>query len=576
MPARVLGLVFSLHGSAVCLAEDGRLVRAVNLERLVRRKHAAGVPASMLGELRRHAGEGRFSIWSQLLDGRAIEILEATRLLLEYATGERDPRRAGLDLVVVHVPFGDDYREERARLGAFFDGIPTEFDVEHHALHAHHAYLSSPFPAAAILTVDGQGEDLARTGGVPVSTAFWDGTGGRAHPLGEVLAPSSLGRLYMYATFFLGFASEQEGTTMALASYGTPAFFERARDTWRLLPGGAFELPAPDDPTAKPGELAFARAMERYCPPRGRTDPILPEHKDVAFAVQRVTEEVMVHAASALRARTGREQLAMAGGVALNCVANARVLREAGFDEIYVAPNAGDCGLAAGAALFGHHVLRGAAVRTPPRSDGLGRVYSREAILEAIDAEPRVAHASVADLEDEVARRIAAGGIVGWFEGGSEFGPRALGRRSLLADPRTPASKERLDHEIKMREWFRPYCPSVLRERASEWFDLRGESPYMLLAVPVRPDRVARIPAVVHVDGTARIQTVDAATEPRYHGLLRAFERRTGIPLLLDTSFNVRGEPLVETPANAIRCFLRMGLDALAIGDYLVTRRRGD
>jgi carbamoyltransferase len=292
---------------------------------------------------------------------------------------------------------------------------------------------------------------------------------------------------------------------------------------------------------------------------------------DWAHCVQRVTEEIVVNAAQGLHDRTGHTRLAVAGGVALNCVANARILEKTPFKEFYAMPNAGDCGLAVGSALYGYHEVLGISRREAPATDYLGRVYADDEIRVALDASG-VAYEKCDDVERVAAALIAKGAIIGWFQGGSEHGPRALGHRSILADPRTPASKARLDAEIKRREWFRPYAPSVLADRADEYFETMGPSPYMLQAVQARPLARERAPGIVHVDNSARMQTVTMEQEPRYYRLISRFAELTGVPIVLNTSFNGYGEPVVERPEDALAAFRAMGLDALVLGDYLVRR----
>jgi carbamoyltransferase len=280
----------------------------------------------------------------------------------------------------------------------------------------------------------------------------------------------------------------------------------------------------------------------------------------------------MLHVARGLHARTDSDRLAVAGGVGLNCVANAKILEHTPFREIYVFPNAGDRGLSVGAALYGYHVMMEGHERHPLAHDYLGPTAAESEIVDALRASPDTTFRKSADIAAECATLVASGDIIGWVQGGAEFGPRALGHRSILADPRTTASKERLDRDIKRREWFRPYAPSVLAEHADEYFEMLGPSPYMLLAVNTRPEVRDKVPGIVHVDGSARVQTVERAVEPLYHRLISKFHEITGVPLVLNTSFNGYGEPMVESPHDALAAMQSMGLDALAMGDYLVTR----
>jgi carbamoyltransferase len=546
---RVLGVSFSGHGSAVCLVEDGRIVAASNLERLTRVKFALStVPpyARMVaGMLKKAFGFERLP--------PIANFYEVFPEMLKSVSGESDLTRADVDLVVkTHdnirpIPAFPGPYDEFCR---YFSGTETFFDLEHHLCHAYQAYLCSPFEDTAILTIDGTGENLDRLGGRAISTSMAEGIDSRVSVLSEVLWPSSVGGMYSSVTQHLGFHEEQEGNTMALAPFGTERFYEQVRhDAIDLLDDGGFQFPL------REGErrLEYLAQMGEFCAPRERGGPITQDHYDLAWSCQALAEDVIVHVARAIHARTGKPRLALAGGVALNCVANARILRETPFDEIYVMPNAGDRGLAAGAALYGYHVLLDGTERHPPPHDYLGRSASDAEINGTLRTASNTAFRKSDDIASECAELVAKGRIVGWVQGGAEFGPRALGHRSILADPRTVASKERLDRDIKRREWFRPYAPSVLAERASEYFEVLGPSPYMLLAVDTRTTVRDEVPAIVHVDGSARVQTVARDVEPLYHRLISKFEEITGVPLVLNTSFNGYGEPMVETTEDAVK-----------------------
>jgi carbamoyltransferase len=563
---KVLGLSFSGHGTAICLVEDGRVFSAVNLERLTRVKFSlATVPAygmALAGVLTQSFGFGEVPPIADFYD--------VFPKMLQAVCGESEFKNAGIDLVVkTHDnirPIPGDL-EPYEQFCNIFSATRTEFDVEHHLCHAYQAYLSSPFDDAAILTIDGTGENLARLGGLSISTTMADGRDGRVSVLSEVVVPNSVGALYSSVTGHLGFREEQEGNTMALASFGTDRFYRRVRDdAVDLLDDGRFELR--QRPTGD--GLRYLDDMREFCPRRERGAPLTQDHYDVAWSCQAITEEIIVHVARALQARTGQRRLAAAGGVALNCVANAKILSETSFEEIYVMPNAGDRGLALGAALYGYHVVLGGGERHPPEHDYLGPAPTHAEIVAALRDATDTEFKRSDDIAGECAALVAKGRIIGWVQGGGEFGPRALGHRSILADPRTPASKERLDSEIKRREWFRPYAPSVLAEHADEYFEMPGPSPYMLLAVNTRVAVRDKVPAIVHVDGTARVQTVTRDIEPLYHRLISRFHEITGVPLVLNTSFNGYGQPMVETPADAVEAMRSMSLDAVAIGDYLV------
>jgi carbamoyltransferase len=565
---RVLGLAFSGHGSSMCLVEDGRVACAVNLERLTRTKFSlCSIPA-----LREFTAAYRMELTQAEKPAPVFDFYEVFPEMLAYVTGERELGKAGIDMIVrgpdtilefpgLEQPYQDFLR--------YFGSIPTHFDLEHHLCHAYQAFLCSPFDDAAILTVDGAGENLQRHGGHGICATLGIGEGSRIEVLSETSSWFSIGAIYSRVTRHLGFREEQEGNTMALASFGTPLFFEMIRDTVQFRDDGTYHF----EWDAQADDFVWARRMEAFCPRRLRNEPITDLHKDVAYACQALAESLLLHLARDLHKRSGKRRLAMAGGVALNCVANSRILRETPFEELYVMPNAGDRGLAAGGALYGYHVVGGSNDRHPPLHDYLGRSYSESEILRALDATPEVRFRKSDDIASDGARLVAAGRVIGWVQGGAEFGPRALGHRSLIADPRTLESKERLDREIKRREWFRPYAPSVLAEHADDYFEMSGGSPYMLQAPPARARARERTPGIVHVDGTARVQTVERAVEPRYHALISKFYELTGVPLVLNTSFNGYGEPMVETPADALRAFDGMRFDVLAVGDYLAWRK---
>jgi carbamoyltransferase len=562
---RVLGLSFSGHGSSVCLVEDGRIVAAMNLERLTRVKFAlATVPgyrSLLTAVLKRSFGIEH--------PPQFADFYEVFPRMLESVCGESELAKADIDLVVKthdNIQPNSDDPEPYTQFCEYFADTETFFDLEHHLCHAYQAYLCSPFEDAAILTIDGRGESLERLDGRAISTTLAQGQGDRVAVLSEIPWPHSVGGMYAAATRHLGFQDEQEGNTMALAAFGGDRYYRLAREeSFELLDDAAFEIrrrPSPDG-------FVYADRMTELCEPRSRDEPFTEDHYDLAWGIQKFTEEIVLHLIRALHGRTGSSRLAIAGGVGLNCVANERILRETPFEELYVMPNAGDRGLAAGAALYGYHVVLGGAERHPPAHDYLGPPATEAQIVSAVRSAEDTEFKRSDDIAGECAELVAKGRIIGWVQGGAEFGPRALGHRSILADPRTAESKERLDGEIKRREWFRPYAPSVLAEHADEYFEMAGPSPYMLLAPNARDAVRDEVPAIVHVDGSARVQTVERQVEPLYHRLISRFHELAGVPLVLNTSFNGYGEPMVETPRDALDAMRSMSLDAVAIGDYL-------
>jgi len=566
--ARVLGLIFSGHGSSMCLVEDGSIKRAINAERLTRDKFSlVGLPNHRDFFMSR-----RYNVAEDASQQSFHNFFEVFPRMLEYTTGAPTIEAAELDLVVktpdnIKPIWGEDDARYQ-RFLKMFEGTQTCFELEHHLCHAYQAFLTSPFEEAAILTIDGSGEYLDRRKGGAICASLGRNHGVDVNIYKEVPVMSSLGGLYASHTRHLGFNAEQEGNTMALAAFGNEDYWERLKDIPALRVDGNFQLKW----NTREQKPEWMVQMEAWCPPRQKNEPFEQHHMDMAWGVQHLTEECMLNAARGLVQRTGLKQLAVAGGVALNCVANARILAETPIEQIHVMPNAGDKGLAAGAALYGYHVVLGHQERHPPRHDYHGKSYTDDEIRIAIEQADGVTSRHSGDISSEAAALLAEGRIIGWVQGGSEYGPRALGHRSILADPRTQASKERLDQEIKRREWFRPYSPSVLAECADEYFEMNGPSPYMLQAVMARPEKRAEIAGVVHIDGTARVQTVEQGVEPRYYRLISEFRRRTGVPVVLNTSLNGYGEPMVETPDDAIATLKSMGLDALAIGDWLVWR----
>ncbi len=419
--------------------------------------------------------------------------------------------------------------------------------VPHHVAHAASAYLAGPHRTASVLVVDGRGERASHLAGRAVD--------GRLKVLAIQHLPHSLGALYEGLTAHLGFRrSSDEYKVMALASYGEPAFLPALRRLVRPTGDGGFAV--------RPFEWTS------FTPPRRPGEDWRPEHADLAASVQRRLEEVLLDLARWLHRRTGDRALVMAGGVALNCVANSRLAERGPFDRVWVQPAAGDAGTALGAALW-TAAAEGEPVR-PMTTAALGREWSADELAGRLRA-AGVPYERSADPAETAAALLAGGAVVAWFQGRSEYGPRALGHRSLLADPRPPDTVHRLNR-IKGREAFRPVAPMVVLERAAEIFDGPLPSPYMLFVHRVRPRWRRRIPAVVHVDGTARVQTVARDEEPLLHRLLEAFERRTGVPVLVNTSLNTEGRPMVDDPRDALECFGASPIDALVLGPFVVRR----
>jgi carbamoyltransferase len=417
-----------------------------------------------------------------------------------------------------------------------------------------------------VLVMDGFGDVSA--------TSAYVGSGNRLDCRWRGSFFDSLGMLYTLVTYHLGFGPFEEGTVMALAACGGDTYAEKFRDLVHFEKGGQFSLNRDYLRHDRYGQVRpFTRKfLDVFGPPRRRQEPITDHHRDLAFALQATAEETVLHVVRALAATHPSRNLCLTGGVALNCVANARILRDTDYRQVWVPPCASDTGAPLGSALWHQHQTLGRPRAFELTHPFYGTRYSEEEIVHALDqAGLSYRRLREDELIAEVARRLAEGQIVGWFQDRFEMGPRALGNRSILADPRNVAIKDELNRRIKQREPFRPFAPAVLVERASEFFEIDQPDPFMTMAPRVRPEKVAQIPAAVHVDGTARIQTVDRAANPRYYRLIEEFGRLTGVPVILNTSFN-RREPIVASPADAVACYLQTGMDALVTGDTIAVR----
>jgi carbamoyltransferase len=551
----VLGLNAYSHDAAAALLVDGRLVFAAEEERYDRTKHSSAFPRQAIVAALAHAGLAPADIdrvafcWRRDM-ARVRKALYVLRRLPASLPFLRE-RPEGLPPRLAYLRSIRGLPGDLAALGI---GAPVEY-VEHHLAHAVQAWRFGPAEDAVVVTADGMGEWTA--------TATWRAGDRGLVRLAERCYPQSLGKVYAAVTQHLGFRPDaDEGKTMGLAPYGRPRLVPEFRKLVRHDPERLYkiDLRAFAYPLGKT-EMAGAPFARRFGPARRPEGPIEPAHEDLAFAAEAVLEEVLVEVARGLRGPS--PHLGLAGGLFLNCAVNGRIAREAGFDSLFVFPAAGDAGAAAGAAA---HVAQMA--RTELSHAFLGDAFDAGAIGATLEG--RGAR-TVADPSAAAAEALARGKVVGWFQGRMEFGPRALGARSILADPRDPGIKDRLNREVKFREGFRPFAPSVLEEKAAEWFLSPRPSPFMLLTFPVRPERRAEVPGVVHVDGSARIQTVGREPELLpFRRLIEAFAARTGVPLVLNTSFNVRGEPIVRTPAEALACFDRSGLDVLVIGNRVL------
>ncbi len=551
----VIGISAFFHESACCLMRDGRLVAAAEEERFSRVKHDPRLPVAAFRWCLRRGGLG-------IADVDCVAFYESPAKKLARQLRAGVPAAAAGDSA-----WRDPGRPERAiREDLGYEGPLLTFD--HHLSHAASAFFFSGFPAAAVLTVDGVGEWATTTYGRAAGTAI--------EPFEEVEFPHSLGLLYSTLTAYLGFAvNDGEYKVMGLAPYGEPRYVGEMRQLVSAAADGQFRLDLDYFDFIR-GSRMYSDALPRLFgqPPRRREEEITPFHQDVARSLQVVLEEILLEKVRYLHARTGLPDLCMAGGVALNVVANGRIRREGPFERLFVQPAAGDSGGCLGAAALAHVQMTGRHPGTAPlRHVFLGPSWTAEEIADLLAATglPGEDFRGREDaLLETVAGRLAAGQVVGWFHGAMELGPRALGARSLLADAREPGMRDRLNRLVKKREAFRPFAPSVLAAHAGEHFDLGQASPFMLATCRVISP--LGLPAVTHVDGSARPQTVEPETAPRFAALLEAFHRRTGCPLLVNTSFNVRGEPIVRSPVDALFCMGVSGIDALVLEDFLIDR----
>jgi carbamoyltransferase len=585
----ILGISAYYHDSAAVLLQEGGIIAAAQEERFSRRKNDERFPRHAVSFCLQAAGLAMEDLDAVVFYDKPI--IKFARLLESYLS----VAPAGWATFPRALPgWLGEKLNLRSTLRYELKGLPAATPIlftEHHQSHAASAFFPSPFERAAILTVDGVGEWA--------TTTLGRGEENRIEVFQELRFPHSLGLLYSAFTAYCGFRiNSGEYKLMGLAPYGEPAFVDAIQDHLiDVKADGSFKLNLDYFHFLKGLRMTNRKFDALFGGPMREPDsPIEQRHMDVARSIQVVTEDILLKLAKHAREVTGLPNLCMAGGVALNCVANGCILREKVFERLWIQPAAGDAGGALGAALAVWHLNKAApqprTVRRPDAMKGalLGPDFSDEEI-EAVLKKHDAAYIKLErdELLKEVADRLASGKIVGWFQGRMEFGPRALGNRSILGDPRSPEMQSTLNLKIKYRESFRPFAPVVLNERRSEFFDLEAASPYMLIVAQLAADQRidisekatglerlkqvrSRLPAITHVDGSARVQTVDQSQHPGLHALLRQFESRTGCPVLVNTSFNVRGEPIVASPDDAYRCFVNTEMDTLAMGSFLLER----
>ena len=594
---RVLGISAFYHDSAAALVEDGHIVAAAQEERFSRKRHDARFPRQAIAYCLSAAGVRPVDVdYVAFYDKPFLKFERLLETYLAFAPrGFRSFRRAIPSWLREKLFQKVLLRNELRRLSADVDWEKRLLFGEHHQSHAASAFFPSPFDEAAILTLDGVGEWATTSLGI-----------GKGHSLDivkELHFPHSLGLLYSAFTFYAGFkVNSGEYKVMGLAPYGRPRFAKLILDHLiDLKEDGTFRLDQSYFDYCTGLRMTSARFHDLFGgPPRQPDAPLGQREMDLAASIQAVTEEVMLRLTRSIARETGMPNLCLAGGVALNCVANGKILRDGRFQRLWVQPAAGDAGGALGAALSAYHLFLGRPRTPAANGDGmrgayLGPSFSTEEVERRLGKAGAVFQTCAsAELVQRCAALLGDGKALGWFQGRMEFGPRALGARSILGDARSPTMQTVLNLKVKQRESFRPFAPSVLREHLSDWFDLDQDSPYMLLVAEVaarrrRPLTAAEeasvgleklnvvrseIPAVTHVDYSARVQTVHQETNRRYHQLLTAFHQRTGTPVIVNTSFNVRGEPIVHTPEDAYRCFMGTDLDALAIENCLLLKEQ--
>ena len=588
----ILGISAYYHDSAACLIKEGTIVAAAQEERFTRVKHDSDFPVNAvkycLTEAKISIGEVDALVFYEK------PFIKFERLLKTYLSFAP----AGLQSFFHAIPLWlKDKLFMKPAIAEImqqqFGGMPARmYFYSHHRSHAASAFFASPFDEAAVLCLDGVGEWA--------TTTAWTGKDNRLDQLWEIRFPHSLGLLYSAFTYYTGFkVNSGEYKLMGLAPYGQPVYRQKILDNLvDLKPDGTFRLNMKYFNYCT-GLTMTNRAFDELFggPPKRPEDGVTSREMDLARSVQDVTEEIILRLGQTIHQETGKKNLCLAGGVALNCVANGRLLREGPFESIWIQPAAGDAGGALGAALGVWHETLGK-TRQPGKSDlmqgcYLGPGFSNDQIKTFLDR-----HGIPADfLEDPelfatTAEDLATEKIIGWFSGRMEFGPRALGARSIIGDARSAKMQKTMNLKIKFRESFRPFAPSVLREKLADYFEIDTDTPYMLLTAQVRQERMralteaekhltglqllnvpkSDIPAITHVDGSARIQSVHAETNPRYHAMMQAFEKKTGCGVIVNTSFNVRGEPIVCTPLDAYKCFMRTEMDRLALGNYYLRK----
>lgn len=558
----ILGISCYYHDSAAVLVQDGRITAAVQEERFTREKNTPAFPVNAINYCVQAGGITFDDVDYVVIHEKPF--LKFARVILSHL-------RAYPFSISNFLSTVPNWLKERMSLPLLIEeelGYKGKvLFVKHHLSHEAAAFLASSFESAAIFTADAVGEQA--------TTTIGHGRANKIKVFNEMIYPDSLGLLYTAFTTYLGFSAHRgEGKVMGLAAYGEPKYIDEFRDLYDIAPDGSFRVKESFFGFNKGRRMFSRKLIKKFGSPRKRDDEITQRHKDIAASLQFFLEEILIKIANDLYDKTKEEALCLSGGIFLNCVANAKILKHTPFKKIFIQPAAGDSGGALGAALYVHNTLLDNPRREVMEHAYLGPDFPERKIKIILSNTDLVVEELDEDLIIErAANSISQGKIIGWFQGRSEFGPRALGNRSILANPCIPDIKDTLNNKVKHREEFRPFAPSVLEEASGEYFDLNVTSPFMLLAPDVKESEKDKIPGIVHADGTARVQTVSKKTNPIYWALIEKLGRLTGVPMVLNTSFNLRGEPIVNSPEDAIDCFQRSNLDHLVIERFFVSKK---
>jgi len=560
----IIGIGGYSHDSAACLLQDGKLIAAAMEERFTRRKHEGGIPVKAIQYC---LEEGGISLEDVDYIGTYMNPWLRLRKRIPYRSKMffRSPKYS-LSYLLYEIYHNASYLFETRALRK--NSRTKIFFLPHHPMHAASAFFVSPFDKAALFTIDYIGEMCTTFAGL--------GEGKKITRLWEVEYPHSLGVIYSAITDYLGFMrAEDEYKVMGLAAYGEPTYYDEFSKMVRITPDGRYKV----DLSYfiyhyKPGsQLGYVseKFIKQFGSPRKKGEEIQKRHMDIAASLQKVLEDRVLEMLEILYEKTKIKNLCIAGGVGLNSVMNGRIQRESPFTNVYVQPAASDDGIAIGTAFYIYHQILGKERNFTMEHAFWGPSYSLREVEKEMEL-CKLQYKKLDNVEKTTAQLVAEGNVVGWFQGRMEFGPRALGARSILADPTRGDMKDIVNKYIKHREEFRPFAPSVLEEKAGEYFLGCKKSPFMLFVYPVKEDKRELVPAITHVDGTARVQTVNRDTAPRYYRMIEEFEKIKGVPVVLNTSFNVKGEPIVCSPKDAIRCFYSTGMDALVIENFLIKK----